>query len=81
MDHLERLRFQRLVEHLHSLGARAVAELLLDLAQRTGSIAFLLDRLAAHHWLSPELVRAVGGDVMPRGMPRLVPAKLRRQKP
>lgn len=57
------LRLQRGAEHVHHLGARALAELLAELACDRCDLAGTLDRLDA--WrarLTPELVRAAGGD-------------------
>lgn len=73
MNHLERLRFQRPVEHLHSLGARAVAELLLELAQHFSDGTFVFDRLAEYRRLTPEHVGAAGGYRIPHSQLRLVP--------
>ncbi len=59
----DRLRLQRGAEHLHSLGARALAEMLAELARDRCDLADTLDRLDA--WrvgLTPELLRAAGGD-------------------
>lgn len=57
------LRLQRGAEHLCALGPRAVAELLAELARDPGDLAHtlaLLDRW--REGLSPELLRAAGGD-------------------
>ncbi len=62
----DRLRLQRGAEHLHALGARALAEMLAELARDRCDLADTLDRLDA--WragLSPELLRASGGDRFP----------------
>lgn len=62
----DRLRLQRGAEHLHGLGARALAELLAELARDRCDLAGTLDRLDA--WragLTPELVRAAGGNGFP----------------
>ncbi len=52
--------------HLHALGPRAVAELLLELAPPEQ----VLDRLDRYRRISPGLLRAIGGDRFP---PRLSP--------
>lgn len=60
---VDALRLQRGAEHVHRLGARALAELLAELARDRCDLAGTLDRL--DRWregLSPELVRAAGGD-------------------
>ncbi len=69
------LRLQRGAEHVHRLGARALAELLAELARDRCDLATTLDRLDA--WrasLSPELLHAVGGDSFPRQPILAVPA-------
>jgi len=58
-------RFERQVERLHNLGPRVVAELLSEIAHRTGQSGLIADRLQAYAALDPELVRAVGGDRFP----------------
>jgi hypothetical protein len=57
------LRRQRAVERLHRLGARAVFELLDELARHHPGIAADIDaRLARFAQLDPALLRALGGD-------------------
>jgi hypothetical protein len=75
MGRAEALRLQRGAEHVHCLGARALAELLAELAGERCDLAATLDRLDA--WrvgLSPELLHAVGGDSLPRQPILAVPA-------
>ncbi len=55
-------RFEYMVEHLHRLGPRPIAELLIEIARCTGQSSFIADRLQAYAELEPEIVRAVGGD-------------------
>jgi len=62
---LDVLRVQRGAAHLHALGPRATAELLLDLARRIGGMPALLGLLAEYQRLSPETVRLAGGDRCP----------------
>ena len=60
------LRLQRGAEHVHRLGARALAELLAELARDRCDLVGTLDILDA--WragLTPELLRAAGGDRFP----------------
>jgi hypothetical protein len=53
-------------EHLHRLGPRAIAELLLEVGERGGCVDDMLDVLGRYrHGLTPELLRAVGGDRFP----------------
>lgn len=57
------LRLQRGAEHLAALGPRAIAEFLAELGRNHGidqDILARLDRWREH--LTPELLRAVGGD-------------------
>ncbi len=62
----DRFRLQRGAEHLHSLGARALAEMLAELARDRCDLAGTLDRLDAwRDGLSPDLLRAAGGDRFP----------------
>ena len=58
-------RFEHMVEHLHRLGPRSIAELLIEIARSTGQPALIADRLQAYAGLDPEIVRAVGGDRFP----------------
>ena len=55
------LRRQRQFEHLYSLGPRAVGESLIEVA----SGADLDSTLAAYERLTPDLLKAVGGDRFP----------------
>ena len=55
------LRRQRQIEHLHLLGPRAVGELLREVAEDDD-----LDRaLEAYGRLTPDLLKALGGDQFP----------------
>lgn len=54
-----------MVEHLHCLGPRPVAELLIEIARCTGQSSLIADRLQAYAGLDPEIVRAVGADSFP----------------
>ena len=53
-----RLRIEGGAVHLHALGPRAIAELLLELAPADR----VLDRLDAYRRVTPDLLRAIGGD-------------------
>ncbi len=66
-------RFERQIERVHALGPRVFAELLGDIARRTGQSSFIADRLQAYAALDLAVLRAVGGDrfpVMPLGLVR-----------
>lgn len=62
MAPLDQMRFNRLVVHLHTLGPRAVTELLVELAQSREDAARILDHLARYRRLTPAMFRAAGGD-------------------
>jgi hypothetical protein len=71
---LDRLHLQRRVEHLHALGPRATAELLVDLADRIGGMPAILGLLAEYQQrLTPDMLRATGGDRFPTRRLRAVP--------
>ncbi|MGI4944410.1 MAG: hypothetical protein ACRYHQ_28275 [Janthinobacterium lividum] len=60
------LRLQRGAEHVHRLGARALAELLAQVAREGSDLRGTLDLLDAwRDGLSPTMVRAAGGDCFP----------------
>lgn len=65
MAPLDHLRLQRGVQHLCSLGPRAVAELLAEVAERAGCGVCILDLLARYGELTPAMVGAAGGDRFP----------------
>ncbi len=58
-------RFEYMVEHLHRLGPRPIAELLIEIARCTGHSSLIADRIQAYAGLDRELVRALGGDRFP----------------
>ena len=60
------VRLQRSFEHLHGLGARAVGEFILELAE-TWDIpdADIADALAVYRQLDAETVHALGADRFP----------------
>jgi hypothetical protein len=55
------LRFQRLTQHLHRLGPRPVAELLLELARDHGLEGAIMAKLEVYSTLAPSLVERLGG--------------------
>lgn len=57
------LRFRQQVEHLYRLGPRAIGELLREVADDEN----LGNALAAYQRLTPDVIKALGGD---RGPPR-----------
>jgi hypothetical protein len=65
-DTLDRLRLQRGAEHLHRCGPRIGAEFLAELADQIGGLPAALRLLAEYEQrLTPELLRAAGGDRFP----------------
>jgi hypothetical protein len=74
LDHLDRLRLQRGVEHLCRLGPRAVAEFLVETSGQIGGLPCILGLLVEYERrLTPQKLRAFGGDRFPyrplRGLP------------
>jgi hypothetical protein len=65
-DHFTAARLQRGAEHLHKLGPRATAELLAEVGNRIGGIPAIIGLLTEYQRLTPEVLRAVGGDKFPR---------------
>ncbi|MGI4939287.1 MAG: hypothetical protein ACRYHQ_01740 [Janthinobacterium lividum] len=60
---VDALRLQRGAEHVHRLGARALAELLAELARDRCDLVATLARLDAwRDGLTPEMLCAAGGD-------------------
>ena len=74
MTPVERMRLDDGAAHLHALGARAVAELLVALTARVGGGAALVELLDEYRRISPAMVRTAGGDRVPPRKPRSVPA-------
>ena len=65
-DRLFNVRLPVLVQHLHGLGVRPVAECLLEIAGNDdGARVTLLAALERYAKLDPATVRRVGGDVFP----------------
>ena len=56
---------ERLIERVHSLGPRPLAEMLDEIAAATGQPDVVADRVEAYAQLDPGVVRAVGGDRFP----------------
>jgi hypothetical protein len=74
LDPLSRLRLQRGVEHLHLLGPRATAEMLAEVGHRIGDMPCILSLLGEYQQrLSPQMLRAAGGDCFPTRPLRAVP--------
>ena len=75
MDHLTAVRLQRGAEHLHQLGARAIAEAFAEIGNRIGGMPCILSLLTEYeNRLSPAILRATGGDRFPPRPLREVPA-------
>jgi hypothetical protein len=67
------IRFRRQVLHLRELGPRAIAELLVEIAQRADCAPVILELLDEYEdRLTPDMVHLVGGDQFPRRIPLLV---------
>jgi hypothetical protein len=74
LDPLDRLRLQRGSEHLHLLGPRATAEFLTEIDRRIGGMPCILGILGEYQQrLSPQMLRALGGDRFPARPLRVVP--------
>ena len=58
-------RHERMVERVHSLGPRPLAELLAEIAIATGEPALVVGLVQEYSALDPEIVRALGGDSFP----------------
>ncbi len=58
---MARLQRQRRIEHLHRLGPRAVGELLYEVSE----VEDLGRALGAYERLTPDLLKALGGDHFP----------------
>ena len=56
---------ERMIERVHALGPRPLAELLDEIATATGQPALIADRVEAYAGLNPEIVRALGADRFP----------------
>ncbi len=65
-DLVGELRFHRQVKRLHSLGPRAVGELLAEIGEQRQCRTFIDRRLRAYAALDPEVVRELDGDEFPR---------------
>ena len=69
------IRFRRQALHLHALGPRAVAEILVEIARQADCASVILELLAEYEdRLTPDMLHMVGGDRFPRRVPLMVPA-------
>ena len=59
------LRHERMVESVHALGVRPLAEMLAEIAVATGRPDIVADRIEAYARLDPEIVRFLGADRFP----------------
>jgi len=55
-------RFERMVERVHALGPRPLAELLAEIATATGRPDIIADRVEAYARLDADFIRFLGGD-------------------
>ena len=77
MNHAKTLhRLKPGVEHLHTLGPRATAEMLADLAIRIGGMPAILGLLAEYQRLTPQAVSLASADRFPPPALRLVPCEV-----
>ena len=76
LDSISRIRLQRGVERLHALGPRATAELLAEVGLRIGGMPAIFTVLTEYERLTPQALRAAGGDRFPRQPLRVVPPDL-----
>ncbi len=58
-------RWERMIEHIHSLGPRPLAEMLAEIAAATGQHVRVVDLVEEYAALDPAVLRAVGGDRFP----------------
>jgi hypothetical protein len=71
---VDTFRFRGQIAHLHTLGPRAIAEILVEIAAQADCASIILGLLAEYEErLTPDQLRAVGGDRFPRRVPLLVP--------
>jgi hypothetical protein len=73
LDPQDRFRIEIGARHLHQLGARAVAEFLGEGVASGDDVRSLIDRLQRYQRCDPAVVRAVGGDRLPRRRLTLAP--------
>jgi len=66
LNPIDQLRLRRGAEHLHCLGPRAFAEMLVEFGEKTGTAARIITTLEDYGRLTPEMLRAAGGDRFPR---------------
>ena len=58
-------RFEHMVECLHRLGPRPLAEMIVEIATVTGEAGLVVGLVQEYSALDPEIVRALGGDQFP----------------
>ncbi len=74
MTPLDRMRLESGAIHLHACGPRAIAEFLAEIGATIGGTPCIMGKLEQYkRRLSPELLRAVGGDRFPPRPLRVVP--------
>ena len=56
---------ERAVEHLHSLGPRAVWEFLREIGEEAECVSIIEGKLLSWRRLTPEMVHLAGGDRFP----------------
>jgi hypothetical protein len=69
-----RLRLHVGAERANCLGPRAVAEFLAEIAAETGGISTIIELLTEYgRRITPDMLRAFGGDRFPQRKPLVVP--------
>ncbi len=58
-------RLERMIEHVHALGPRPLAEMLAEIARSTGQPDLVVDLVEKYARLDPEIVHALGADRFP----------------
>ncbi len=62
---LANIRFQRLVEHLHGLGPRAVGSIIAEVATEHGIGDEVMQRLERYRQVTPEMIERVNAENFP----------------
>ncbi len=77
MSPQHRMQIEAGARHLHSLGERAIAELLIALTEPVAELPLLIEMLQDYRRITPAMLGVVGGDRFP---PRLSPLPNERRR-